>query len=207
MAESKSKATAKADAVGDTVEAPPALDVPVSEQDVKDARTPEEPRVATRLPRERQFPSLTTVEDGAAIEVAERTVDIDTASGEGEASTTQHVKDFVTTQREWDSEDHDAVHERNFRAVRQYMVSQGLRPDAKVVFLGETVGEPIRFRTDLASVTLRYGVEAVPAVVAEGMEQVHTVIDQNGPNAVELAKFQAQREDRIRAAHAASAGV
>lgn len=199
------------DVKGDTTEAPEDRIRAVSVQDVKDARTTEEPSVAARLPQMFQHPSLTTADEGVAIEIAERTIDLDTTSevaGDpdadgGDEPTTQHVKDFVTLKRDWDAEDHDAVHERNMRAVRQYMVNQGMRPDAKVVFMGETVGDPVRYREDLASVTLRYGVEAVPAVVAVGMEQVHTVIDQNQPTAVTVAENEAGRIDRIRAGNAA----
>lgn len=182
---------------GDTVEPPEAFMAAVTEAEVKKAAVPDQNVVATGLARERQHPSLTRADNGEAIEIAERTIDHDTVP------TTQHVKDFVTTRREYDSEDHDAIHERNMRAVRQYMVNQGMRPDAKVVFLGESEGPEIRFRPDRRSVTLRYGVEAVPSVVAVGMEQVHTVIDQNGPTATQLAEYQAQREDRIRASRRA----
>lgn len=206
----------KANPEGDTVAPPEFREDVATEADVKKAATPDEALVARRLPGERQHPSLTNATDGEAIEVAQRSSDIDTALPEGEsepgsdrtgdAPTVTHVKDFVTTKREWDSEDHDAVHERNKRAVRQYMVNQGIRPTADVVFMGEEVGDPIRFREDLAKVTLRYGVTATPAVIAVGMEQVHVVIDQNGPTATELAEFQAAREQRILDGRAVTAG-
>jgi hypothetical protein len=208
----------KSNPEGDTVAPPEMREDAVTAADVAKVSTPDEPLVARRLPRERQHPSLTNAANGEAIEVSERSSDVDTAlppgqSGEGSGSertgdevSTTHVKTFVTTKREWDSEDHDAVHERNKRAVRQYMVNQGIRPTGDVVFMDETVGDPVRFREDLAKVTLRYGVTATPAVIAVGMEQVHVVIDQNGPSATELAQFQAQREQRILDGRAVVAG-
>ena len=198
----------KADEKGDTVDPPPAVMDATTQTEVKKVPVPDQTRAARVLPRERQHPSLTEAKNGEAIEVAERTIDIDTTSGQGSVEATViHVKDFVTTRREWESEDHDAVHTRNFRAVRQYMVNQGIRPDADVVLMDVVIGDPPRRgREDLASVVLRYGVKAIPAVVAVGMEQVHTVIDQNGPTATQLAEYQAAREERIRASHAALIG-
>lgn len=194
----------------DTPDVPEPIMDAVTPADVEKAPVPDQSSVARTLPQMRQHPALTTADEGAAIEVAERTVDLDTTSEAategvegGDKPTTMHVKDFVTTRREYDSEDHDAVHERNFRAVRQYMVNQGLRPDAKVVFMGEEDGPEVRNRPDRRSVILRYGVEAVPVVLADGMELVHTVIDQNGPTATQLATYQAKREERIRASHRA----
>jgi len=166
-----------------------------------------EQRAAMRDPRVQQFPSLTDADNGEQIEVAERTIDLDTANEGSNLATDTHVKEFVTTQREWDSEDHDAVHERNMRAVRQYMLAQGLRTDAEVTV--KDVIEVPSHREDrpaLGSVRLIYEVSAVPAVVSTEFDTRHMVVNQTGPTATELAEYEASREQRIRDSHTALLG-
>lgn len=144
--------------------------------------------------RARQFPSLYGEQD---VEVAERTIDRDEDENGTPEPTVLHVKDFVTLKRDLEFESEDVVHARNINAVRQYMVNQGLRPDADVVFAGETDlgGPPGR-----QSVSLRYEVRAVPAVVATDFDLRHTVITQ-GVTATERAEHDAKREERILAGY------
>lgn len=137
--------------------------------------------------RARQHPALYGSPD---VEVAERTID------HGTEPTNVHTKDFVTTRRDWGTGDKEAVHEANKRAVRQYMVSQGLRPDAKVEFEGEH-----EHPWDKASIVLRYTVDAVPAVVAETFDTVHTVVSTEDETATERAEFDAKREERLAESH------
>jgi hypothetical protein len=122
--------------------------------------------------------------------VAERTID------HGTKPTSTHTKDFVTTRRDYETGDADAIHEANKRAVRQYMVSQGLRPDAKVEFEGEH-----NHPWDPASIVLRYTVGAVPAVVADTFDTVHTVVSTEDETATERAEHDAKREERLAASH------
>lgn len=137
--------------------------------------------------RARQFPALF---GSPEVEVAERTID------HGEEPTSTHTKDFVTVRRDYDTGDKDAIHENNIRAVRQYMVNQGLRPDAKVQFEGE-IDHPF----DKRSVVLRYTVGAVPAVVATDFDVAHTVVSTEDETATERAEFDAKREERLAASH------
>lgn len=139
-----------------------------------------------RASRYRQHPALVG-EPG--VEVAERSQDVDAQS------TSTHRKVFVTLKRDYTSTDTDQVHLRNQTAVRQYMVNQGIRPDASVRFAGE------RDHEDGVSLYLDYEVSAVPAVTADDIETRHTVIPTDGPTAAERATHDAQREDRIRASH------
>lgn len=165
-------------------------------------RLSEDERVV-RPVRERQFPSLYN-ESAQAIEIGERTIDNGDELGVAEP-TMIHVKDFVTLARDLETEGEDAVHARNINAVRQYMVNQGIRPDAKVSFMGKTDlgGPPGR-----KSVALRYGVHAIPAVVATDFDVRHVTIPQEGPSATERAEYDASREDRLKAGHdAARAGT
>lgn len=136
--------------------------------------------------RYRQHPALVG-EPG--VEVAERSQDTDAQS------TTTHRKVFVTRKDDYTSTDTDQVHLRNMTAVRQYMVNQGIRPDASVRFIGA------EDHFDGVSLNLVYEVSAVPAVTADDIETRHTVIPNDGPTAAERALHDAQREDRIRASH------
>jgi hypothetical protein len=123
------------------------------------------------------------------VEVAERTQDTDKAeSGE-------FVKDFIVRRDQFDAEDPDAVHARNATAVRQFMVNQGLRPDADVRFVGE------EDHWDGVSVVLHYSVGAVPAAVATSFGLAHTVIPSNGPTPEQLAAHEAKKEERVLASH------
>lgn len=141
----------------------------------------------SRPARERQFPSLYGKPD---VEVAERTADT------SEESTGQHVKDFVTTREQWDSANQDEQHKANINAVRQYMLANGLRPDADVEFEGEH-DHPF----DPKSIVLRYGVSAVPAAVAVDFDLRHAVVVQDGPTPTERAEHDAGREARLAAGH------
>jgi len=143
------------------------------------------------VPRETQFPALAGEPD---VEVAERTIDYGSPTFGGDpAGTTRHVKDFVTPKGAYEDEA-DAVNVRNINAVRQAMVNQGLRPDGDVDFEGATD------HPDGVSVILRYGVKAVPAVIASTYDTQHTVIGQTGMTPTESAEFEAGRADRIKAA-------
>lgn len=131
-----------------------------------------------------QFPALF---GKPGVEVAERSADVD------KASSTLHEKVFVVPKADYDL-DAEGIHERNIVAVRQYMVNNGIRPDAKVTFDGEEKW------WDGASVALRYKVSAVPASIAVAYDEAHTVMHQDGPTPTELADFQAKRVDRLIAA-------
>lgn len=160
--------------------------------------------------RERQHPSLTGVEGGDAIEVAERTIDIDTATEGPEAATTQHVKDFVVPASEWpeDEEGRQVIHERNKRAVRQGLLNQGLRTTADVEFLGaDEIPSPRKDRPLLGSVVLRYGVVATPAAVAEAFGEQHMIVT-DGPftDPEKAFEFEVGRDERLRQARLAKAG-
>jgi hypothetical protein len=137
--------------------------------------------------RARQFPALFGSPD---VEVAERTID------HGTEPTSVHTKDFVTLRRDYGTANKDEVHENNKRAVRQYMVSQGLRPDAKVEFEGEH-DHPF----DETSIVLRYTVGAVPAVVATDFDVLHTVVSTEDETATDRAEHDAKREERLAASH------
>lgn len=135
----------------------------------------------------------------SGVEVAERTAD----TTEDDSET--HVKIFVLRKDAWDLED-DAgkkeIHRRNINAVRQYMVGGGLRPGGKVTFVGEEEIPSTRpDRPGLASVALRYEVNAVPAIVADELPTQHVVVPQDGPDAEENAKLDAERGERIRKSH------
>jgi len=148
-------------------------------------------RGPTTEPRYVQFPSLAGEPD---VEVAERTIDYGNPTFGGDPlGTSQHVKDFVTPRRDYENE-RDAIHVRNINAVRQSMISQGIRPIGDVVFLGETD------LPDGISVALRYGVESIPAAVANTYDTQHAVVSQTGPTPTELAEFEAGRAARVVAA-------
>lgn len=140
-----------------------------------------------REPRERQHPALVGKPD---VEVAERTADT------SDDSTGEHTKDFVTTRVQWASADHDESHRANIAAVRQYMVANGLRPDADVTFDGEH-DHP----WDEKSLVLRYKVSAIPAAVAFSFDQRHVVIPQTGETGTDRAEHDAARETRLKAGH------
>lgn len=167
---------------------------------------------------ERQHPALYGADD---VEVAERSADtpadqanlpegvekvsdvsgaqqIETAPPGMRGATGTHRKTFVTLKRDYESEGESAVHARNVNAVRQYMISQGLRPDSDVSFVGseDLPGPPGRPGRD--SVALHYEVSAVPAVVASDFDVRHAVVVQDGPTPTERAEFDAQRESRLR---------
>lgn len=140
-----------------------------------------------RPARDRQFPSLYEKPD---VEVAERSADVD------KESTGTHVKDFVTTRAQWGTADHGEQHKANINAVRQYMLANGLRPDADVTFEGEH-DHP----WDPKSLVLRYEVSAVPAAVAVAFDVRHAVVVQDGPTPTERAEHDAKRESRLKAGH------
>ena len=162
-------------------------------------RLSEDERVA-RPVRDRQFPSLYS-ESAQAVEVGERTIDNgDPVTGVAKP-TMVHVKDFVALKRDLETEGEDVVHARNINAVRQFIVNQGIRPDANVTFEGKTdLGGP----HGRESVSLRYAVHAIPAVVATDFDVRHVTIPQEGPTATERAEFDAKREDRLKAGHDAA---
>lgn len=148
-------------------------------------------RGPTTEPRYVQFPSLAGEPD---VEVAERTIDYGNPTFGGDPlGTSQHVKDFVVRRFEYDNEK-DAIHVRNINAVRQSMISQGIRPTADVKFLGETD------LPDGISISLRYGVEAIPAAVANTFDTQHAVVGQTGMTGTESAEFEAGRAGRVKAA-------
>lgn len=148
-------------------------------------------RGPTTEPRYTQFPALAGEPD---VEVAERTIDYGNPTFGGEPlGTTRHVKDFVTRKFEYEQEK-EAVDRRNVNAVRNSMIGQGLRPDGDVVF------ESATDHPDGVSVILRYGVKAVPAVVASTYDTQHAVVSQTGMTPTEMAEFEAGRVERIRKA-------
>lgn len=178
-------------------------------------------------PRDVQFPSLG--EDGdEGVEIAERSQDVPTPTTDSTltevVSEANHRKVFVLPLREWeplDDEGKDAIHFRNQRAVRQSMLSQGLRAplEQDVRFVGEEVRKPGnggRSAYDAASVALTY--EIAPTPVAAAMtadepeyEVVHMVVsppsvEDRSLGAVSQAEWEAGAEDRVRDAHAVRAG-
>lgn len=142
------------------------------------------------LPREKngfaaalkQQPSLYGRDD---VEVAERTQDTTSKTA------TEFTKHFVVSRAQYEAEDPDAVHSRNETAVRQFMVNQGLRPDADVRFVGE------EDYWDDSSVVLVYSVGAVPAAVARSFGLAHTVISADGPTPEQRAAYEARKEARV----------
>lgn len=84
--------------------------------------------------------------------VAERTADTD------KGSSTEHVKVFVIPGDEPKPTKSNYNHDANIAAVRQYMMSQGLRPTGDVVF---KKSEP--YGPGGKSWALTYAVPAVPA--------------------------------------------
>jgi hypothetical protein len=141
--------------------------------------------------RSTQFPSLNGQE---GVEVAERTADSD------ETTATVFSKVFVVPRESYENgPDQDEVHARNMTAVRQFMVSQGLRPSADVTFVGE---EDYPADTTGRSVALRYEVPSVPAAVASAFEVAHVVIPQDGPDARANKQLVDSHEDRVAASHA-----
>jgi hypothetical protein len=177
---------------------------PTTTQEIKD------PGVARLV----QHPSLTSAPDGDAIEVAERTIDIDTANEGASAATTQHVKDFVVPLVDWrNQDDQDEIHKRNKRAVRQGLLNQGLRlgNDDEVEFMGadeETLKSRREDRPLAGSVVLRYGVKATPAAVADAFGEQHMIVS-DGPfaTAEEAFEFEVGRDDRLRESRLVRAGV
>lgn len=181
-----------------------------------------------RHPRDTQFPSLG--DDGdEKVEIAERTIDIDTASGDGTVSSANHIKDFVLQADEWDSLDDDgkdAVHRRNQRAVRQSMLSQGLRAplEEDVKFSGEKrlKGGRGGRSAGAESVSLRYTIAPTPvSVVAspvvdpetgqvdeKAYELVHMVVSPAPgiSSAAEQDEWEQGAEARVRDSHAVKAG-
>jgi len=170
----------------------------------------QEPEVA----REAQHPSLIG-DDG--VEVAQRSVDVPHLDTDPEASTTEHRKQFVLLKREWDThtdEQKATVHERNIRAVRQFLVGNGLRPTGDVEFAGEETVEVAQTgRLSNDSVVLTYTVSATPTVTTgsdldgKGIELVHTVIPQDGASAQEQADYEADTEARVLAARGVRVGT
>lgn len=140
----------------------------------------------TDVARERQAPSLVGRPD---VEVAERSAD------QHEPESVEFVKDFIVRRDQYEAEDPDAIHARNATAVRQFMVNQGVRPDADVRFVGEDD------HWDGLSVVLHYAVPGVPAAVARSFGLAHTVIPANGPTPEQLAAHEAKKEERIIASH------
>lgn len=167
------------------VSAPPAAD---SKEAKAEALAGDPPRTLDLpegvRPSTVQFPALFGKPN---VEIAERSADVE------KASSTVHEKVFVVPKADYDL-DADGIHERNIVAVRQYMVNNGIRPDAKVTFAGEEDW------WDGVSVALRYTVDAVPASIAVSYDTAHTVMHQDGPTPTELAEFEAKRVDRLVAA-------
>lgn len=166
-----------------------------------------------RHPRDTQHPALGSDGD-AGVEVAERTVDIDTAAEPQSSANTRKV--FTVPASEWDELDDDgkeAVHDRNRRAVRQFMLSQGLRApaEAEVSFTGEErvkAGRGGRASLAAESVRLVYEVPATPVSTATEFEDVHMVVSPapGTPTAEDQAKWEADAEGRVRRAHAVRDG-
>lgn len=172
--------------------------------------------VETEVAREAQFPARFA--DGVAVEVAQRSVDVEHLDTDDPLNTTAtHRKVFVLLKREWDlhtDEEKDVVHERNIRQVRQFMVSNGLRPDADVRFTGEEVVEvPQTGRFSNDSVRLVYEVSATPVSIVgadddedSDIELVHTVVAQDSASAQEQADYEAGTHERVAAGRGARVG-
>ena len=122
-----------------------------------------------------QFPSLA---GSPQVEVAERSAD------QERASAASFDKVFVTLAQQYEL-DPEGVHERNATQVRQFLLHQGLRTDAKVDFVGteEPEGEPAGLPARRQSVALRYRIAAEPAATATDPKVVHMQVpdDQTHP--------------------------
>lgn len=142
--------------------------------------------------RTTQFPALNGQE---GVEVVERTADSDAETSK------VFSKVFVVPRESYENgtADPDAVHARNMTAVRQFMVSQGLRPSADVRFVGE---EDYPADTTGRSIALRYEVPAVPASVASAFEVAHVTIPHDGLNARANKELVDSHADRVAASHA-----
>ncbi len=165
--------------------------------------------------REAQFPSRIGQEQ---VEVAERSVDIDTAEEKAGTKSATYVKKFVLLKREWDThtaEQKKDVHTRNVRAVRQFMVGNGLRPTGDTTFDGEEVEKVAQTgRLSNDSVTLTYSTPATPVALTgadvtpdSDIELLHTVIPQDGASAQEQADYEANTQARVLAGRAARVGT
>lgn len=168
--------------------------------------------------RESQFPSLI---GSNGVEVAQRTIDREHLDSDPTATATQYVKVFTLLKREYDEfsdEQKDRLHERNVRAVRQFMVGNGLRPTGDVKFASEEVVKvPQTGHLANDSVLLTYTGPAIPvaavvteqgATLADGakIEQLHTVIPQDGASAQEQADYEANTAERVRSSRLARVG-
>lgn len=194
--------------------APDATDSPANDPTLLASRTPVGDNAEPVVAREAQFPSRIGQE---GVEVAERTVDIDTAEEEAGTSSAVYIKKFVLLKREWDehtAEQKGTVHERNVRAVRQFMVGNGLRPTGATSFDGEEVQEVAQTgRLSNDSVVLTYSTPATPTALTGSdvtedadIELLHTVIPQDGASAQEQADYEASTQDRVLAGRAARLG-
>ncbi len=153
-----------------------------------------------------QFPSLADEGSGIPVEVSERTQDTTVEP------TGTHTKVFVTTSAEWETADKEDVHERNIRAVRQFMVSNGLRPDGSVTFSGEERfgGHPRRVGSESVALTYTIG-DVVPTVLVndeKNYDLAHVVIEQeqNPYTATEQAEYEAGTSQRVLDARRVSVG-
>jgi hypothetical protein len=168
--------------------------------------------------RSSQFPSLIGAN---GVEVAQRTIDREHLDADPTASSSTYRKVFVLLNREWQEHTDDQkadVHTRNIRAVRQFMVGNGLRPTGDVKFVGEEVvkrPQTGHLSNDSVELTYEGGVTPIAAVVtdkgatvADGapIEQLHTVVPQDGASAQEQADYEASSEERVRAGHLARVG-
>jgi hypothetical protein len=80
------------------------------------------------------------------------------AADSGDKAGATGVKDFIVLKRDWNNGDvRESFHEDNIAAARQYLINQGLRPDAQGEFVG---AEP---HEDESSVILHY---SFPATLA-----------------------------------------
>lgn len=105
--------------------------------------------------------------------VASRSADIDTE----EAKDGEHVKIFVLPPGPKPTEANGFNHEANFAAVRQYMLSQGLRPTGDV----RHVSTKPHLGNEARGWALKYAVPAVPAERFDFAE-VHVITENEDPD-------------------------
>lgn len=164
--------------------------------------------------REAQYPSRIGQPE---VEVAERTVDIATAEEKAGTTSAVYRKRFVLLKREWDThtaEQKKTVHERNIRAVRQFMVGNGLRPTGDTKLVDEKVTKVAQTgRLSNDSVVLVYETPATPVALTgadvtpdSDIELLHTVVPQDGASAQEQADYEADTQARVLAGRAARVG-
>lgn len=141
---------------------------------VTDDKTDEQPSTPPEQPNPEAAAEFPALVGEPGVEVSERSAD------QPKPDTLTHRKEFVLTLDSWEHGDKKEMHRANVGAMRQYLISQGMRPTGDGKFVSS------KKHPDGKSVSLFYEVPVVPAVIAQETDpEVHDYVQLDDQHAAD----------------------